>query len=150
MAISDNEKYILNNLVGLPPQVKLGDLIEAAEEGGLAAGAVTTAMLAADAVDGTKLADDAVSLEHLDDGVAPGAVIKFAAQATTAGGAPAEAITVTGAAATDLAFVRLVDGGSNTVTVSSWAVTANTLTVTFSGDPGNDAVIDYIIVRAAT
>lgn len=129
------------------------------EEAGIADDAITTdkilalnvtrAKLEADAIDGTKLADDAVSLEHLDSGIEPSHVIKFGAQFTTVGGAAAEAITVTGAAATDLAFVRLVNDGTNNVTISSWAVTTNTLTVTFSGDPGNDAVIDYILIRAA-
>lgn len=112
-------------------------------------GAVTTPKLAADAVDNSKLADDAVSLENLDDGIAPSHVVKFAAQATTTGGAAAEAITVTGALATDLAFVQLVDDGTNNVSVLSAAVTADTLTVTFSADPGADAVINYQLLRAA-
>ncbi len=95
------------------------------------------------------LTGGSVTLAKLHSGVAPSHVIKFGAQYTTVGGAAAEAITVTGAAATDLAFVRLVNDGTANVTISSWAVTSDTLTVTFSGDPGNDAVIDYILVRAA-
>lgn len=75
--------------------------------------------------------------------------IAYAAQATTAGGAAAEAITVTGALATDLAFVQMVDPGTNTVSVVQAVVTANTLTVTFSADPGNDAIVNYQIVRRA-
>ena len=39
-------------------------------------------------------------------------VIKYAGQPTTAGGAAAEAITVTGALATDYAFVQMVDDGT--------------------------------------
>jgi butyrate kinase len=75
-------------------------------------------------------------------------VIKYAGQPTTAGGAAAEAITVTGALATDYAFVQMVDDGTNNVTIVDAVVTADTLTVTFSGDPGNDAVINYQIIRA--
>ena len=91
-----------------------------------------------------------VLLAMLGTGIAPSAVIKFMSQATTVGGAAAEAITVTGAVgATDRAFVQLVAPGSNTVSVSYAVVTDNTLTVTFSGNPGNDAVINYQIVRAA-
>lgn len=111
-------------------KVNLGDLIEAAEEGGLA--------------------NDAVSLEHLDDGILPSHVAKFAGEATTAGGAAAEAITVTGLEATDIVTVSLVDDGPNNVSIASIAATANTLTVTFSGDPGAGAKVNYIAVRAAS
>lgn len=95
------------------------------------------------------LEDDSVSLENLDDGIAPSHVIKFAAQYTTTGGSASEAITVTGALATDLAFVQVVDDGTAGVTVLQAAVTSNTLTVTFSADPGNDTIINYQIIRAA-
>lgn len=67
---------------------------------------------------------------------------------TTTGGAAAEAITVTGVTATDIPLVTLVDQGTNTVTVVTSAVTADTLTVTFSADPGADAVISYAIIKA--
>ncbi len=111
--------------------------------------AVETAMLAADAVTNAKLADNAVSLENLDSGITPSHIVVFAGQPTTAGGGAAEAITVTGALATDLAFVQMVDDGTNNVTIVNAVVTADTLTVTFSGDPGNDAVINYQLIRAA-
>lgn len=75
-------------------------------------------------------------------------VVKFAGQHTTVGGNAAEAITVNGADATDLAFVQLVDAGSNTVSVVQADVTTDTLTVTFSANPGNDAVINYQLLRA--
>lgn len=91
-----------------------------------------------------------VLLAMLGAGIAPESVIKFASQYTTVGGSPAEAITVTGALATDLAFVQLVNAGSNTVSVLHAVVTSNTLTVTFSADPGNDAVINYQLTRAAS
>lgn len=116
----------------------------------LADGAVTTVKLAADAVDNTKLADDAVSLENLDAGITPSHIVVYAGQPTTAGGGAAEAITVTGAAATDLAFVQMVDDGTNNTTIVNAVVTTNTLTVTFSGDPGADAVINYQLLRAAS
>lgn len=116
----------------------------------LADGAVTTVKLDADAVTNAKLADDAVSLENLDSGITPSHIVVYAGQPTTAGGAAAEAITVTGAAATDLAFVQMVDDGTNNVTIVDAVVTTNTLTVTFSGDPGNDAVINYQLLRAAS
>jgi len=91
-----------------------------------------------------------VLLAMLGTGIAPAGVIKFMGQPTTVGGAAAEAFTVTGAlAASDRAFVQMVDNGTNNVTVLQAVVTNDTLTVTFSGDPGNDAVINYQIIRAA-
>lgn len=91
-----------------------------------------------------------VLLAMLGAGIAPSHVIKFAGQPTTVGGAAAEAFTVTGAAATDLAFVQVVDNGTANVTVLQAVVTLNTLTVTFSADPGNDTIINYQIIRAAS
>ena len=111
---------------------------------------VGTSNIVADAVTNAKIADDAVSLENLDSGIAPSHIVVYAGQPTTAGGAAAEAITVTGAAATDLAFVEMVDNGTNNTTIVSAVVTLNTLTVTFSANPGADAVINYQLLRAAS
>ena len=97
----------------------------------------------------TTIQAGAVDLGMLSAGIAPSHVVKFAAQHTTTGGAAAEAITVTGALATDLAFVQLVDDGTANVSVLNAVVTADTLTVTFSADPGNDAIINYQLLRAA-
>lgn len=93
------------------------------------------------------IANGAVSKAKLASTLQPAGVIKFAALHQTTGGAAAEAITVTGALNTDLAFVQLADDGTNNVAVLSAAVTADTLTVTFSADPGADAKIYYQIVR---
>lgn len=113
--------------------------------------AVNAAKLAADAVTTVKILDANVTLAKLASGIAPAAVIKFFGQSTTVGGAAAEAITVTGAvAATDRAFVQLVSPGTNTVTVVDAVVTTNTLTVTFDADPGNDAIFNWQLVRAAS
>lgn len=79
----------------------------------------------------------------------PSAVIKFAGQLTTVGGAAAEAFSIPGAvAATDRAFVQIVDNGSSNVTALQAVVTANTLTVTFSANPVADTIFNYQIIRA--
>lgn len=98
----------------------------------------------------TTIQAGAVELGMLASAISPAYVVKFAGQPTTAGGGAAEAITVTGAAATDLAFVQMVDDGTNNVTIVNAVVTLNTLTVTFSGDPGADCVINYQIIRATS
>lgn len=93
----------------------------------------------------------AITLAKLAAGVAPAGVVKFMGQHTTVGGSASEAITVTGAvAATDRAFVQVVDNGTGNVTVLEAVVTDNTLTVTFSGDPGADTIINYQLLRAAS
>jgi hypothetical protein len=104
--------------------------------------------IADDAITTAKIDDEAVTAGKLATALQPSHVVKFAGQPTTGGGNAAEAITVTGALATDLAFVEMVDPGTNTVSIVQAVVTADTLTVTFSGDPGNDAVINYQLLRA--
>ena len=65
---------------------------------------------------------------------------------TTAGGAAAEAITVTGVLATDIAFVNY--GATNdTDTVSDVVCTANTITVTCSADPSTVHSLHYVVIR---
>lgn len=95
------------------------------------------------------LQDGSITLAKLATGVKPSHIVKYADQLTTVGGAAAEAFTVTGALATDLAFVQVVDDGTSNVTVLMAVVTADTLTVTFSANPGNDTVINYQLLRAA-
>jgi len=104
-------------------------------------GTIATAGIAANAVTKAKLAST----------ITPSHIIVYAAKVTTVGGAAAEAFTVTGAvAATDIAFVQVVDDGTANVTVNQAVVTNNTLTVTFSANPGNDTIINYQIIRATS
>ncbi len=91
-----------------------------------------------------------VLLAMLGTGIAPAGVIKFMGQLTSVGGSASEAFTVTGAvAATDRAFVQVVNNGTGNVTVLEAVVTTDTLTVTFSADPQNDTVFNYQLIRAA-
>ncbi len=92
-----------------------------------------------------------VLLAMLGTGITPSAVIKFNSQLTTSGGSATEAFTVTGAlAASDRAFVQIVNNGTNNVTVLQAVVTNDTLTITFSGDPAADTVFNYQLIRAAS
>lgn len=102
------------------------------------------------AVTTIKVADANITLAKLAAGITPSHVIKFASQLTTVGGAAAEAFAVAGAvAATDRAFVQIVNDGTNNRTALQAVVTNNVLTVTFSGDPGNDLVFNYQLIRVA-
>lgn len=107
--------------------------------------------IANNAITTAKIANANVTLAKLAAGITPSHVIKFANQVTTVGGAATEAFTVTGAvAATDRAYVQVVNNGTANVSVLEAVVTANTLTVTFSGNPGADTIINYQLIRAAS
>lgn len=107
--------------------------------------------IAANAITTAKILNANVTLAKLAAGITPSHVIKFGGQVTTVGGAAAESFTITGAvAATDRAFVQIVNNGTNNVTALQAVVTANTLTVTFSGDPAADTVINYQLIRVAS
>lgn len=112
--------------------------------------AAAAATPAADSVTNAKIADTAVSLEHLDSGIAPSHVVKYAGKATTVGGAAAEAITVTGVAATDIVLVTLQTEGAVARSIVKAVPSTDTITVTFSGDPANDHIVAYQVLRAAT
>ncbi len=112
------------------------------------AGLVT---IANNAITTAKILNANVTLAKLAAGITPSHVIKFGGQTTTVGGSATEAFTITGAvAATDRAFVQVVNNGTNNVTVLQAVVTANTLTITFSGDPAADTVYNYQLIRAAS
>lgn len=117
--------------------------------GNVATAVAMTGDVAISNVGATTIQAGAIDLAMLSVGITPSDLIKFSDQYTTLGGAAAEAIAVAGALNTDLAFVQLVSPGTNTVSVDYAVVTADTLTVTFSADPGNDAIINYQIIRAA-
>jgi hypothetical protein len=106
--------------------------------------------IANNAITTAKILNANVTLAKLAAGITPSHIIKFGGQTTTVGGSATEAFTITGAvAATDRAFVQVVNNGTNNVTVLQAVVTANTLTITFSGDPAADTVYNYQLIRAA-
>ncbi len=118
------------------------------------AGVVTDVTVSGDITIGatgiTAIGAGKVLLAMLGTGIAPAGVIKFMGQPTSVGGSASEAFAVAGAlAASDRAFVQIVNNGTNNVTVLQAVVTNDTLTITFSGDPGNDTVFNYQLIRAA-
>ena len=77
----------------------------------------------------------------------PSHYVFAAGKQTTVGGAVAEAITVTGALATDVAIVNYAVT-DDTDAIRKAVVTANTLTVTMSADPIVGHALSYAILRA--
>jgi acetylornithine deacetylase/succinyl-diaminopimelate desuccinylase-like protein len=86
-----------------------------------------------------------------DLGDAVASYIKFIGSddnATTAGGAAAEVVTVSGAAVGDKVVWGILDDGTNNVTGVSAVAGSGNVTFTFSGDPGNDTIISYMVLRS--
>lgn len=101
-----------------------------------------------DASSGLQVKDGGITAAKLDNSTIPMVVVAAASAVTTVGGAAQEDVTVSGLASGDIAVVSILDDGTNNVTIASVAVTTDTLSITFSGDPGNDAIVSYIVVRA--
>ena len=67
---------------------------------------------------------------------------------TTAGGDGTESITVSGALATDTAIVTVNTVGATPRTVTAAVAASNAITVTLSGDPSTDHVLNYVLLRS--
>jgi len=69
---------------------------------------------------------------------------------TTTGGGAAEDIEVTGMLETDVPIVTVQDDGTNnrTLLASKAKAGGGNITCTFSGDPGADLIVNYIVLRA--
>lgn len=67
---------------------------------------------------------------------------------TTVGGDVNEAITVTGATASDIAVVVVKTNGGIARTVVTSAAATGAVNVVMSGDPSNDHVLSYLVLRA--
>lgn len=91
-----------------------------------------------------------VQLADLAAGISPSHVVKFAGTFTTLGGDASEAITVTGAAATDIVQVTVRVAGATPRSIVAAAPATNAINVTLSGDPSTDHVLQYIVLRAAS
>ena len=112
-------------------------------------GAVTAIKLANDAVETAKILNANVTLAKLASGIAPSHIVKYAGTSAYAGGGTSVAITVTGAAATDLVFAQ-IQASTNAVSVVKVVPTLNTVTVHFSADPGAATTVQYQVLRAAS
>lgn len=76
-----------------------------------------------------------------------GKSLLLCSEVTTVGGAALEVIASVGVLATDKVFVQMVDPGTGVVSVVKAECAADAINVTFSGDPGNDAKVNILVVR---
>lgn len=112
--------------------------------------AVTTAKIDTDAVTNAKIADGAISVEHLDSGIVPSHVVKYAGSISWSGSGASLAATVTGVAATDVVMCTILTAPTQAAYIKEVVPTTNTITVTLSAaNTSNDAVIAYAVLRAA-
>lgn len=96
-----------------------------------------------------ELQSGSVTLAKLASGVTPSHVIKLAATtAAYGGGGTSNAFVATGLLATDIVSA-VIRTSTNSVSIVKAVPTADTLTVTFSADPGAGTTVDYIAARAA-
>jgi len=114
-------------------------------------GGVTAAKLAADSVETAKIKDANVTLAKLASGITPAFIIVYAGEFTWTGGGTSKAETVTGALASDIVIGSIQSAPSEAAYLKSIAVTADTVTATLSAaNTSNDAVISYVVLRAAS
>lgn len=113
----------------------------------LVAGASTVSYAALSA---TGLASGAVTLAKLASGITPSHVVKFAGTFTTVGGDASESIPVVGALGTDIVMVMVKTAGATPRSIVAAASGTDAIAVTLSGDPSNDHVLQYLVLRAAS
>jgi hypothetical protein len=95
------------------------------------------------------LAPSAYGLTLIDDATALAALttlgLKRALSAVWGGGGASNAFVATGVLATDLVFAEIV-ASTNAVSIAKVVPTADTLTVTFSADPGAGTQINWLAI----
>ena len=89
-----------------------------------------------------------VTLAMLAAGITPSHIVVYAG--TASGGTTAtRAYTVTGALSTDVA-TAVIRASTTATTIQKAVLTTDTLTITFTADPGVSTTVDYSILRAAS
>jgi hypothetical protein len=96
------------------------------------------------------IANASVTLAKLATGIAPASIIALAGTTGAyGGGGTSNAFTVTGLLSTDKVSA-VIRASTNSVSITKAVPTADTLTITFSADPGAGTTVDYIVARAAS
>jgi len=96
------------------------------------------------------IANDAISVEHLDDGIFPSHVVKYAGKITWTGSGATLASTVTGVLSTDIVMVTIQGKPTETAYLIGAVPTTDTITFELStANTSNNAVIAYEVLRAA-
>lgn len=118
MAISNAIANLLNRMNRRANQANLGTIIQTAEV----------------AIDAVEASLNSKSIIH-------------SSIVTTAGGAAAEDVAIVGVLATDQCLVTLSDNGTNSVTIVTAVCAEDKVTITFSGDPAADSIVNVLVIR---
>ena len=112
--------------------------------------AVVVAKIADNAVETAKIKNANVTLAKLAAGITPSHVVKLAGVITWSGAGASLAETVNGVAATDVVICSIQTKPTEAGYLVSAAATLNTITLVLSAaNTSNDAVISYMVLRAA-
>lgn len=74
--------------------------------------------------------------------------VRFAGKFTTVGGDANEQASVSGVVATDVVIATLQDKGASPVTILTAKAGTNVIDFIMSGNPSNDHIINYMVLRA--
>lgn len=84
---------------------------------------------------------------HDADSTAHGVGSQYQIASADAANGAAILASVSGVASGDLVSWAILDDGSNSVTGVSAVAATDGITFTFSGDPGSDAIVSYVVMR---
>ena len=112
-------------------------------------GSIDLAHMSAESVDSDQYVDGSIDLAHMSAGITSSHIVKFAAEVAWSGGGASLAVTVTGALATDIVVQGFLTIGTEG-TVLQGVASSDTVTFTLdTANTSNDAVISYVVLRAA-
>lgn len=168
MALTAEQKYLLNKMNDTARKVQLGTLLEQAAnvlaaDIALANGKVFVGGVSGVAAEQTLSGDVTVSnagvtaigsakvlLAMLGAGITFTHRVYAAGKFTTLGGDASETITVSGAVATDIIHVFVQTAGGTPRSIVSAVPGTGNVVVTLSGDPSTDHILGWTALRATT
>lgn len=98
----------------------------------------------------TVISADAIDLAMLSAGIKPDRIAKYVGHLSWSGSGASLAVSQPGVLSTDYVIATLETAPTQAAYIASAKATADTVTVTLSAaNTGNDAVVNYIVMRAA-
>jgi hypothetical protein len=137
-------------VISLPGKVIATDISFAEQQTAAASLQIISQITSAGAITIAETSDPSTGYKYhyatLREGCVPEYDIFAAGTVATVGGAAAEAFTVAGVLASDIAFATY-SATDDTDTIDKVVCTANTITCTFSTNPGATHGIHYVVIR---
>ncbi len=168
MAITNAQKNLLNRMNRTAAAAQLGTVIQNSEATVVSEVSLAENLILVGQGDGTAdavamsgdatiaatgavtIAAGAIDKAMLSAGILPSHIVVYAGKFTTVGGDAAEAISVPGVVAGDVALVTVQTLGTGSRTITAAIPATDAINVTMSGDPSNDHILSYMVLRATT